>query len=84
MAASSELSPKGLGLALGLITAAGLLFMSLMSAYVGWGNELVSLVAGVYIGYGEGLGRGLVGVVWGFADGFVGGWVLAWLYNKLS
>jgi len=35
------------------------------------------------VGYSATIVGILIGAVWGFIDAFIGGVVLAWLYNKL-
>lgn len=83
---------KALGLACGLLWGGAILFVGLVATIRGpqdgslYGKEFLLLVASVYPGY-QGLptiGQTIVGTVWGFADGFVGGALLAWLYNLFA
>ncbi|OGF18450.1 hypothetical protein A3G56_00165 [Candidatus Falkowbacteria bacterium RIFCSPLOWO2_12_FULL_45_10] len=78
------LNEKGLGLAIGVITAAYIFLMGLAAAWFGWGVDAVNLIATYYQGYGASFVGAIVGAVWGFVDGFICGWLIAWLYNKFS
>jgi hypothetical protein len=42
-----------------------------------------TLVGEVYRGYNISPLGSLIGLAWGLADGFVGGAILAWLYNRV-
>jgi len=75
---------KALGLASGILWAAGVLLLGLTSTYLSWGNEWVDLLGSVYIGYKVGLFGAITGAIWAFVDGLIGGIVFAWLYNKFS
>jgi hypothetical protein len=38
----------------------------------------------IYLGYELSVAGSFIGLGWGLVDGFIGGAVLAWLYNKFS
>ncbi|MBT5237467.1 bacteriophage holin [Candidatus Peregrinibacteria bacterium] len=78
-----KLDAKALGLSCGIIWALALLILGI-TAMNGFGSEFVSLLGSMYVGYEATLLGAVVGGIWGFADAFVGGWVLAVLYNKLA
>lgn len=80
----SHLSPKALGLSLGLTWVIGMLLLSLFNIMFGKGGEAINLISNFYLGYGTSVGGIVWGVIWGFVDGFVGGYVIGWLYNKFS
>jgi len=79
----NKLDPKAFGLALGILWAAGLVFMGLLTMVCSWAQPFVDFLSPMYVGYNASLVGVLIGAIWGFVDGFVGGAVLAWLYNRL-
>jgi hypothetical protein len=42
------------------------------------------MIASVYIGYQPGLPGAILGLLYGFCDGFIGGYAVAWIYNRLE
>jgi len=70
------------GLALGILIALGMLFVSTTAA-AGWGTSWVPLIGEWYVGYNLSFSGVFLGVIYGFLDGFIGGWLLALIYNKL-
>ncbi len=70
-----------LGLAMGVLWGACMLFMGLMVLWFGWGTGFMELVSEWYIGFAATLPGVILGTFWGFVDGFVGGGLLAGLYN---
>ena len=80
----NRLNPKALGLALGILWGAGVLFMGLLAMVCGWAQPMVDVLSVMYLGYSASILGALIGTLWGFVDAFVGGWVLAWLYNKFA
>ena len=77
-----KLNIKAAGLALGILWGASIFLLGIFSMF-DYGRILVDLIAEYYIGYGASFLGSIIGGVWGFIDAFVGGVVLAWLYNKL-
>ena len=71
------------GLALGIVWGISIFAMAISGAYMGFGDQLVDIMSSLYIGYSASATGALIGLVWGFADAFVGGFVVAWIYNKL-
>ncbi len=78
----NKLSPKALGLSVGILWAAGIVFMGLSASVCGWAKPFVEVVAVMYKGYSVGIIGNIIGALWGFVDGFVGGFCVAWLYNQ--
>jgi len=78
-----KVSPKNLGIAVGLVWGAGLLVTALLDAKLGWAATFVGSIGSAYIGYGPSAFGGLLGLVYGFIDGFVGGYLIGWIYNML-
>lgn len=79
-----EVSPKNLGIALGLVWGAGLFVTALLDARLDWAATFVGSIGSAYIGYGPGAFGGLLGFVYGFVDGFTGGYLIGWIYNRLG
>jgi len=79
----NKFSPNALGIAVGVLWAAYVLFCGI-TAMFGWGIELVDAISSLYAGYGPSILGAIIGAVWGFVDGYIAGVVIAWLYNKLA
>ncbi|PIN90986.1 hypothetical protein COU61_02475 [Candidatus Pacearchaeota archaeon CG10_big_fil_rev_8_21_14_0_10_35_13] len=77
-----RLNSSKFGLALGILAGVCMLFTSLLAA-AGVGTVWIPLIQSFYVGYGLSFGGVLLGVLYAFLDGFIGGWILAVLYNKL-
>lgn len=77
----SYLKPCSLGAAFAVLWALSLLFLSFLGLVCGVGIPILGILASLYIGFNlTSLGI-LIGVCWALVDGFVGGVILAWLYN---
>ena len=82
---STKLDAKAFGLTLGILWAVGVFFMSLIAMIsTGYLHNIVDFFTTVYLGYDLSFLGVIAGVLWGFFDGAIGGFVIAWLYNKLS
>ncbi len=46
------------------------------------GVSLVAVLSSLYIGYAPSFVGSVAGTVWAFVDGFIGGVIIAWLYNR--
>lgn len=77
----TRLSPLALGFALGVMWAIGLFALGILSMLTGYGSEMVTLMGTVYLGYSATFLGSIIGAVWALVDGFIGGYILAWLYN---
>jgi hypothetical protein len=80
----NQLNPKALGLALGILWGVGVLFMGLLAMVCSWAQPMVDWLSLMYLGYSASIPGALIGTLWAFVDAFLGGWVLAWLYNRLA
>ena len=86
-----KLSPKKLGLTLGLLWAVALLLLSVYPWLAGKlfdapekGTMVLELLENAYPLYDHtSLGGVLAGAVVGFVDAFIGGFLVGWLYNLL-
>lgn len=81
-----DLSPKGLGLALGVLWGVALALLTMVSLLTGtgYGQEALGLIGGIYPGYAVSWVGVVLGLVYGFVDGLIGGALIAWLYNKFT
>lgn len=83
----NKLCPLTLGLTLGILWGGSILFVGVLNRfYEGYGFEFLQVVQSLYPGYEaqSGLRNLPIGVIWALVDGFVGGILLAWLYNLLG
>ncbi len=74
--------PVALGVAIGALWALYIFFCGI-TAIFGWGINLVDVFSSLYIGYGPSVLGAIIGAIWAFVDGFVGGVIIAWVYNKI-
>ncbi len=80
----ARLDVIGLGLALGVALGGGMFLLGLAAMLFDWGTPLVEIMSSAYIGYGPGFVGSVAGAAWGFVDGFIGGALIAWLYNRFA
>jgi len=82
---NQKLNVKALALALGIMWSLGVLFLSIIALISGdYLLNIVGFLSSVYLGYSLSLGGIVVGMIWGFFDAAFGGFLIAWLYNKLT
>lgn len=77
------MDPKAFGLATGVVLGLAGFAATLFSLWRG-GGETISVLSAVYFGYSWSFMGGLLALVWGLIYGFIGGWLLATLYNSLA
>ncbi len=81
-----KLRTQSMGIALGLIWGGGVFFVGV--AHLVWpeyGTAFLDLVSSIYPGYHVGgFGSVIVGTLYAVVDGWIGGIILAWLYNRVS
>ena len=80
----NKLNPMAVGLALGITWAAVVIILGFSTMFFDYGTRWMVLLSTVYIGYMPTLTGSIVGGLWAFVDAFIGGYVIAWLYNKFS
>ncbi len=80
-----RLDVKAMGITAGLLWGGMVLTIGL--AHLIWpqyGVAFLELMSSIYPGYDvSGFGSVVVGTLYGLVDGWIGGVILAWLYNKL-
>jgi hypothetical protein len=77
----SKLSPAALGLALAVVWGSAVLIVGLLAHYFSYGKAFVTSMGIMYIGYEPSIVGSIIGGVMGFIDAFIGGALIAWLYN---
>ncbi len=78
----NKLNANAMGLALGVLWALGAFIIVLLAIYGDYGTPWVALMGSVYLGVEPTLTGALIALPWAFVDGFIGGYLIAWLYNK--
>ncbi len=78
------LDAKRLGLAGGILWGLSMFVMTIVSMYTGYAGDWMGMMANMYPGYHVTWAGSLVGFIYGFIDGFIGLFLLAWIYNKIS
>ena len=75
--------PLALGVAIGVLWAFYVGCLAIVAIF-GWGTDLVTALASLYIGYAASVVGAIIGVVWAFIDGFIAGVIIAWVYNLVA
>lgn len=79
-----RLNVRAFALTCGLLMGLGLFFVTLwIIAFDGASGE-ITFVGRVYRGYNISYLGSVYGLIWGFFDGFIGGAILAGLYNLIT
>lgn len=79
-----KLDVKALGLTLGILWGAGVFIMTWWILLTGGAGGAPSLLERIYLGYHITPLGSVIGLIWAAIDGFIGGALIAWVYNKLS
>lgn len=79
----NKLSVHALGVGIGAMWAISV-FACGITAMFGWGTALVDTLSSLYIGYAATLIGAVIGAIWAFVDGYIGGVIIAWVYNRLA
>lgn len=82
--AKHKIDTLTVALAVGLGMALYVFVMGIVSMVSGRGRGIVGLLSEWYIGFSPTILGSLIGAAWGFADGFLGGLLIAWIYNRLK
>ena len=76
-----KLKLLALGLAMGIVWGLSVFAATIYSLIRCADGTHLCLLKFFYLGYSLSFVGSLIGLIWGFADGFVGGVVIAFLYN---
>lgn len=79
-----KLNKIALGVSLGFIWAISTLIMGLFATYCEYGDGFVKSLGEVYVGYEASLSGSFLGALWAFIDMFIGGYLIALIYNCVS
>ena len=79
---NGKINVMGLALAFGISCGFYAIFIGVTAWIFNWGNPIVAMLSSLYIGYKASLIGSIIGGLWAFVDGFIGGAIIAWLYNK--
>jgi len=79
-----KLNVRALALAGGIVWGLAIFLITYWFLVFGHGGTTLFKLSNVYLGYSVTWYGAFVGLVWGFVNGFIGGALLAWLYNKFA
>ena len=79
-----RLKVRALALAGGIAWGLVIFLLTYWFLIFGYEGETLARLSNVYLGYSVTWYGAFVGLIWGFVDGFIGGALLAWLYNKFA
>jgi len=79
-----KLNVRALGLAGGIVWGLAIFLLTYWFLILGYEGKTLARLSNVYLGYSVTWYGAFVGLVWGFVNGFIGGALLAWLYNKFA
>jgi hypothetical protein len=80
-----KLNTKSVALSLGIMWSLGIFFISILTLITNsYLHNVVDFLSTIYLGYSLSFSGIVTGMIWGFFDAAIGGFVFAWLYNKLS
>jgi len=68
----------------GIFWALSIGLFGIASGVFGMGAPLVHLLGSFYLGYDNTFLGIILGMIWAAVDGVIGGYIFAWLYNKLG
>lgn len=80
---TQSLDTGAFGLACALLWSGAVVVLGITARF-GWGKRWQRLLTDVYRGYDETVSGLFAGAIWAFIDGFSGGYLFAWLYNRLQ
>ncbi len=79
-----KINVKAMGLSFGVVWGFAIFLTAILAMLFNIGTNFITIFADFYFGYDATLLGSIVGAFWGFIDGFIGGILLAWLYNKFA
>ncbi|MFV1986146.1 MAG: hypothetical protein ACC682_02630 [Gemmatimonadota bacterium] len=81
-----KLDSKAMGLWMGVVWGGVVLLVGVVNVVSGgYGASFLNGVASIYPGYEVGgMGSVIIVTLYAVVDGFIGGFLLAWLYNKFA
>lgn len=79
----TELNPMALGISVGIVSSICILVMGLLAHTFFTGKPLVAGVGAMYMSYNPSVMGAILTSLVGFVNAFIGGYVIAWVYNYL-
>jgi len=79
-----RLNTKAFALTCGVFWGLTILLVTAWLLLFGFEGTIMQQLDHFYFGYSVSLLGAVVGAVWGFVDGCIGGFVFAWLYNRIA
>ncbi len=79
-----ELRKRALGIAVGLVWGLTIMLATWWLLLNNATGETISKLSKIYLGYSYTWGGAVIGLLWGFVDGFIGGFLIAWIYNLVN
>ncbi len=80
----SRINATAFGLATGISFALFSFIIVLLATYASYGTAFVEMIGTVYLGVEATLLGAFIALPWAFVDFFIGGFVIAWLYNRFA
>ena len=80
----AKLDARAMGISVGILWSLCVMFVGFTAMTLDWGTAFVEVFSSFYLGYEPTVLGSVIGAAWGACDGFLGGFVIAWLYNKLA
>lgn len=80
----TKLDVINLGVAFGCTWTIGILLLGWIGWLSGWGVAMIEVLGSVYLGYDPTFWGTVIGGIWAFVDGFIGGIILAAIYNSCT
>lgn len=77
----AKLSVCNLGAAMAVVCGLGMFLLALGSMWFNAGTAIVDILGTLYVGYDSSFGGAIIGLFWGALKGFIGGILLAVIYN---
>ena len=81
---STRLNIISFGIAFGIVTGLFFFGIGLLAAFFGIGNGIVEQMSTLYLEYDVTLLGSFIGGLWGLVDGFIGGVIIAYVYNLIQ
>ena len=79
-----QLNAKSFALTCALVWGFGLFLITWWIMVLDGATGEITMIGRVYRGYAISPLGSFIGLAWGFTDGLIGGFVFAWLYNKIN
>ena len=77
-----KLNVKALALACSILWGSAVFLVTWWVIVISGASGEITWLGHIYLGYNISPAGSLIGLGWGLVDGFIGGAVLAWLYNR--